>query len=142
MAKIVHNACFGGFGLSETAIQRYAELAGLKLYPEEDNPWEKIYWTIPQEERVKRPRDWAEASPEERDAYDKCYTNNAIHPRNFTRTDPILVQVVEELGPRANGPHANLQIAEVPSGSRYRIDEYDGSESVETPESYEWEIAP
>lgn len=32
--------------------------------------------------------------------------------------------------------------AEIESGARYRIDEYDGSESVETVDSYEWDVAP
>jgi len=52
------------------------------------------------------------------------------------RHDPILVQVVEELGKKANGIHATLKIAEV-SGP-YRIDAYDGSETVMEPDSYKW----
>ncbi len=30
MTKIVYNACYGGFGLSEDAILRYAEITGRK----------------------------------------------------------------------------------------------------------------
>jgi hypothetical protein len=52
-----------------------------------------------------------------------------------------LVQVVEELGDKANGRCAKLRIAEVPAGTLYRIDEYDGFESVETKDSYEWNVA-
>jgi hypothetical protein len=52
------------------------------------------------------------------------------------RHDPILVQVVEELGKRANGIHATLRIAEV-SGP-YRIEEYDGSETVMESKDYKW----
>lgn len=36
MTKIVYNACFGGFGLSEAGLMRYAELKGLTLYPEKN----------------------------------------------------------------------------------------------------------
>ena len=53
-----------------------------------------------------------------------------------TRHDPILVQAVEELGPKANGIHADLKIATV-SGP-YRIEEYDGSETIMEPNSYKW----
>jgi hypothetical protein len=52
------------------------------------------------------------------------------------RHNPILVQAVEELGPKANGIHADLRIATV-SGP-YRIEEYDGSEAVMEPGNYEW----
>jgi hypothetical protein len=45
------------------------------------------------------------------------------------------------MGEKANGAHASLRIAEIPAGSKYRIDEYDGAESVETPDSYDWQTA-
>ena len=57
------------------------------------------------------------------------------------RADPILVQVVEELGEKANDNYTSLHIAEVPAGTRYRIDEYDGYESVMTIDDYEWKVA-
>ena len=69
-------------------------------------------------------------------AYNKQYKEQTWDDNGVDRHDPILVQVVEELGDKANGMCAQLAIEEV-SGS-YRIDEYDGFESVETPESYEW----
>lgn len=57
------------------------------------------------------------------------------------RHDPLLVQVVEELGKAANDTYSDLRIVEVPSGTKYRIDEYDGNETVMTPDNYVWEIA-
>ena len=57
------------------------------------------------------------------------------------RDDPLLVQVVEELGETANGPCALLAIHDVPAGARWRIDEYDGAESVMTVEDYDWKVA-
>ena len=41
----------------------------------------------------------------------------------------MLVQVVEQLGEAASGRYAELKIAESDS-NMYRIDEYDGNESV------------
>ena len=58
------------------------------------------------------------------------------------RHDPVLVQVVETLGAAANGSGARLLLKELPSGTLYRIDEYDGSESVCTNDSYDWKVAP
>lgn len=52
------------------------------------------------------------------------------------RHDDRLVQVVHELGDVASGRFAKLRITEVTGP--YRIDEYDGAESVETPNSYDW----
>ena len=49
--------------------------------------------------------------------------------------------VIEELGSEADGLYANLQITTVPKGTRYRIDEYDGIESVIELEDYEWTTA-
>jgi len=60
---------------------------------------------------------------------------------DIDRTDPVLVRVVEEMGEAANDAYSALRIAEIPTGQRYRIDEYDGNESVETPDSYDWKIA-
>lgn len=61
---------------------------------------------------------------------------------DLRRDDPALVQVVEELGAAADGRYARLQIKEVPTGTRYRIDEYDGLESVMTVDDYDWSVAP
>lgn len=58
------------------------------------------------------------------------------------RHDPTLVAVVEELGKSASGSCASLAITEVVSGTLYRIDEYDGNESVMTNDDYEWTRAP
>lgn len=55
---------------------------------------------------------------------------------SIPRHNPILVQVVEELGDKASGDCAKLAIAKI-SGP-YRIDEYDGSESVKQPDGYDW----
>ena len=60
--------------------------------------------------------------------------NSPYH--DFLRHDPLLVECVETLGNRANGACAILNIAEI--DGPYRIDEYDGRESVETPTSYDW----
>ena len=126
MTKIVVNGCFGGFGLSDAAISRYAEIAGIPLYSYQIDGWTSWYLV---------PRDVYDAL--DRDDRNEVYFSADALPR----TDPALVQVVEELGPAANGNFAELYIVELEPGTRYRIDEYDGTESVMTIEDYEWSIA-
>ena len=53
------------------------------------------------------------------------------------RHDPLLVQAVEVLGDDANGTSSALRVAEI-EGNRYIIEEYDGAESVKTPEDIAW----
>ena len=60
-------------------------------------------------------------------------------PSSVSRHDKYLVQVVEELGEKANGKHADLIIMTT-KGYQYRIEEYDGNESLETPETDYWNI--
>lgn len=54
------------------------------------------------------------------------------------RHHPLLVQCVEELGDKASGRFSNLMVYEF-EGDQYYIDEYDGMESVETPDTIYWE---
>ena len=59
-----------------------------------------------------------------------------IRLHDCSRHDPILVQAVEELGKKANGFKSDLRIAEV--FGPYRIEEYDGAETVYEPSDYDW----
>jgi hypothetical protein len=114
MTKVVYNACYGGFGLSNEAMDRMVELGyDLKLNPKYNPNAESKY-----DDTARKYECWG---------YVDC-------PRH----DPILVQVVEELGEKADGAGAKLAIKEV-SGP-YRIDEYDGNESVAEPDNYDWII--
>lgn len=47
------------------------------------------------------------------------------------RASTELVQVVEELGEKANGSFANLVVVEIPNGVDWAIDKYDGWETIE-----------
>ena len=50
--------------------------------------------------------------------------------REIERTDPILVKVVEQLGTKANGGAAQLEIVEIPDDVKWSISDYDGIESI------------
>ena len=134
MTKVVYNACYGGFGLSKEACQRYWDIQGQSIWFE-DALWGFTVWLVPPEERLEE-REWSSVTMDEHIAYNLAYSKQTWYNRNVDRHDPVLVQVVEELGDKANGEYAKLAIEEV-HGS-YRIDEYDGNESVMTSGDYNW----
>lgn len=132
--KIVINGCYGGFGVSEAGMRRYAELKGLSFYvwqdpqyPKASTDMFKLYFT---------------ADPSGMTKIDtEFYRKYNLWDRVLDRTDPALVQVVEELGEKANGWAAKLVVEELPKGTLYRIDEYDGYESIETADDINWKVA-
>lgn len=131
MTKIVINNCYGGFGLSETGMQAYAARKGLTLYPEKEVRFTR-YWTVPPEQRVAQVRNeqWAKMSKTDRAEHDKMYASQIIDDVYFSREDPDLVAVVEELGEQVNGPYANLKVVEIPDSVFYVIVNCDGLEHV------------
>ena len=138
MTKIIYNGCYGSFSLSKSAILRYAEIKGITLYTKED-PTFTSYYLCPVDE-YKRIQKEESNNPIGPGRYAR---SNEMHfsGRDLERNDPVLVQVVEELGHLANGHCADLRIVELPVGTLYRIDEYDGNESVMTKDDYEWSVA-
>ena len=54
---------------------------------------------------------------------------NPFYDRN-NRDSLKLIEVVEKLGSRANGDHAELKVIEIPDDVEYTIEEYDGVERV------------
>lgn len=59
----------------------------------------------------------------------KCWADYVNYTNN--RTAPELIQVVEELGNKANGTYAKLVIVEVPDDAIWTIEDYDGMETIE-----------
>ena len=126
--KVVINACYGGFGLSEKAAMRYAELKGLTVYPER-RPLFTTYWLVPERERENQTN--FHAWPlEERRASNARLAKQKLAECEIPRDDLTLVQVVEELGADASGRCSALEIVEIPDGVAWRIEEYDGYEHV------------
>lgn len=88
--RVVYNADWGGYGLSDKAIQWLKE-HGLEFEDEDDIP----------------------------------------------RHNKLLIQCVHELGRKANSKYSYLDIC-VLSGNKYRIEEYDGRETVIEPDDEDW----
>ena len=114
MHKVVINIKYGGFSLSRKAVLRAREISGNSQ--------------------------WGGATIKG-DVYEngKHVDYDYGHIDEIERHDPVLVQVVEELGAEADGMCAKLSVTTT-SSNIYRIDEYDGMESLETPDSYDWVV--
>lgn len=147
--KVVINTKHGGFSLSPRAVARMAELQGRPCFffvPQKD--WslppmpateaEALNATlgafsaydIPVPPRYEKP--WHEMSDRERRDFNALDERHELptRGRDISRHGPLLVQVVEELGAAANGKFADLKVIEIPDGTDYSIEEYDGSEWV------------
>lgn len=129
MKKIVINSCYGGFGLSPEATERYAEKKGRKCFF-----FEVLlsggYKRIDKIEALKT-FIWCACDIENPP---ELYAENKKHrlptDRDIDRSDPDLVSVVETLGDRANGKYAKLKVVGIPDGVEWEIEEYDGVEWV------------
>lgn len=75
-------------------------------------------------------------SPEAEAAWESR-TQREFESWNIPRHDPDLVAVVELFGKNADGPYADLTVETIP-GNKYRIHEYDGAETLYTPETTKW----
>ena len=52
------------------------------------------------------------------------------YERDIERNNPILVEIVEQLGEAANGDFAELKVVEIPDDVQWQVEEYDGNEWV------------
>lgn len=126
--KVVINRCFGGFGLSSEAMMLYATKKGIDLYPETHPRYPSLgvvfYYLAPKEQvEEARQRDQENNTHKESNAL-------MLSDYDIERTDPALVEVVEELRDRANGKFADLHIVDIPENVNYEIMDYDGMESI------------
>jgi len=106
--QIVINTDFGGFGLSDEAIEYYGQLKKLNLVKvETDNNFGSDF-----------------------------YKNGVVSEENYfldhdiERSDPLLVETVLTLGEKANHWCSNLKIVTIPDDVDWEIHEYDGREHI------------
>jgi hypothetical protein len=131
--KVVVNKCYGGFGLSARAIMMLYEMGfeGIDATPVEE--YFPITWRDTAIEEFKKDPDAIFGQIFSPDF--KFVLTDGCRIREL-RDHPSLIKVVEELGKAANGRHAKLEIVEIPDGSPWEIQEYDGMESLTAPVHY------
>lgn len=106
--KVVINRCFGGFGLSDKAVEACVAL-GMTVRREDEDGWADFvcggkFGT------------WCERE------HDKAF-----------RCDPRVVRTVEALGDEANGSFALLRVVEIPFDTTdgWDIHDHAGMETIE-----------
>lgn len=57
--------------------------------------------------------------------------------QDIPRHDPVLVNIVESLKKEANDECSKLVVVEI-NAPMYRIEDYDGMESIQTPDAIDW----
>ena len=129
--KIVINTCFGGFELSNKALKRLAELEGRECYFFKGGLG-STYTKTEENERNMFTTAFDIPNPNEVIGNDggNLWAKHHIDNSRDDRTNPLLVQVVEELGDAASGQCADLKVVEVPDGVKWVLDEYDGVETI------------
>jgi hypothetical protein len=105
---IVINKQHGGFGLSHGAQIAYLERSQIS------------YTLIARDDRHSNQR------------YGPMIMVNGKHwyCKDIARDDPVLVNLVRELGQAACGEHARLKVVRIPADVDWQIEDYDGKEWI------------
>jgi hypothetical protein len=138
--KVVINKCFGGFGLSDAAYEQLIAwgVPAIKYSEQERGP-DGLYRPQPMNDGEVI-FDNELILPGESERHDKLYHTykgrSSMTQRYWdcwtrnSRSHPLIVRLVEELGKRASGACAELAVVEIPDGVEYEISEYDGHEHI------------
>lgn len=104
--KVVINSDYGGFSLSDKAVERLFALKKWKLVKQDRDSGFTLYYK------------------------DYIGEDSLFDERDLERDDPDLVRVVDELGEDADGRFASLSIVDIPDDVKWHISEVDGLEHV------------
>lgn len=122
--KVVKNVCYGGFSLSIQALIRIMELKGKHI--------DKIVkYSNGQEIDITNNPDKWESSTSFVITADGMTWGAYSFSDESERTDPELIEAIEELGINSYGPYAQLKVVEIPDDIEWEIDDYDGIETIE-----------
>lgn len=138
--KIVINKCWGGFGISNEAIlelinmkSKIVDKEKIKKYYGGDNPNFERDW---QEEWHK---DKIRLKPFKSGFFIHPYLDGILYDNEFVysiynddniRSNPDLIKVIKKLKDKASGKYSKLVIVEIPNKVKFKINNYDGMESI------------
>ena len=128
--RIVINKCFGGFGLSIEA-QKLINKFGC---PHSEIKTEQEYFGDSMKDfDIEHYGSVENAHKQHAELCEIPFSKGKLicddHDRN-ARNCPVLIKVVEKMGKKSWGKHAELKIVKIPNGVEYEIEEYDGSEWI------------
>lgn len=129
--KLVVNKCYGGFGLSPIAITEYLKLKGKECFLYKKNYDNGLYHRLELSDasdyNISLTKDYGKTIKDDR----KDFKSDYFYYGNIERDDADLVKVVETLGEeKSSGRLSQLRVIEIPDGVEWKLDEYDGIESI------------
>ena len=130
--KIVINKCFGGFGLGIEAQKLINKLG----CPHTEVKTEQQYFggDSMKEFDIEHYGSVENAHKQHAEFCEIPFSNGKLirddHDDRSNRGCPVLIKVVEKMGKKSWGKHAELKIVEIPDGVEWSIEEYDGSEWI------------
>ena len=144
--KLVINSSYGGFHLSPKALRRCLELKGKNIYFYKHTKYEyrdgiDEFVRIDNIDSIKNDLS-IDCTTIDYGKVTNIYQSSPPEDFSIPRNDKHLIQVVEELGEEANSAFSRLTVVEIENGRWYKINEYDGYESIEYRDiDDEWELA-
>lgn len=129
--KVVINVDFGGFGLSDKAIEKIMKRKGLECHRYKITDDYKKYIKCGSDE-VPGLFGFTYLTKDLGDHIDGDVADNYswYYGSELKRNDVDLVCVISELGEVANGKFSHLKVVEMPDDVEWEISEYDGWESI------------
>ena len=118
MKKIVLNRCYGGFEISNEAIEELLKRKGIK-FKKGINKFDNVIFLDENDKEIDFFR----------------YENINL------RTDKDLIKLIEEKGSNfVSGFLSRLEIVKVQEGKKFIIDDYDGFEGIIYEDDFDWII--
>ena len=118
MKKIVLNRCYGGFEISNEAIEELLKRKGIK-FKKGINEFDSVIFLDENDKEIDFFR----------------YENINL------RTDKDLIKLIEEKGSNfVSGFLSRLEIVKVQEGKKFIIDDYDGFEGIIYEDDFDWII--
>lgn len=129
--KLVVNKCYGGFGLSPIAIIEYLKLKGKECFFYKKNYDDKLYHRVELHKAssydVTLTKDYGETVKDDW----KYFESDYFYYGNVERNDPDLIKAIETIGEKkSSGSLSNLKVVEIPDDIEWKIDDYDGIETI------------
>ena len=132
--KIAINKCYGGFSLSDKAIEMIMKRKGLNCYRYKQTKFRYSdgvdeYTRI--DDNEPEPSSFMNYSTTDLGKkVEKIAYENLWYYGELKRTDNDLISVIEDLGDEASGRYGSVKVIETPDDIDWEIDDYDGWESI------------